>query len=189
MIVAVFFSLILGVVHFWNEKIFFRTEILKIKTRSFVAGVSIAYIFLYLLPALYRGVTYSNQWIFIFILLGFSMVHFFEKYFYHHKKGEELLFKFKEVHYAVFLLYYFLLGVILVRLLSLDFIKGLLFFIPILFYAAVSRVSFAEVHTHIREQKILRLLLSVTPLLGVFAASIILSQIIAYNPISSLTYL
>lgn len=178
---AIFLSLLLGVVHFWNEKIFFRKETSKIKARSFIAGVSIAYIFLYFLPDLYRGVTYSNQWIFVFILLGFSMVHFFEKYFYQHERGEELLFKFKGVHYVVFLLYYFLLGAILVNLLNFDFIKGLLFFIPILFYAAVSRVSFAEVHTHIREQKVLRVLLSTAPFLGVFAAPVILSQIFIYN--------
>lgn len=181
MIIPIILSLVLGFAHFWNEKLFFRRKTLETKARSFIAGISVAYIFLYFLPDLYGGVAYVDRWIFVFILLGFSLVHVLEKYFYQHERGEERLFRFKEVHYAIFLLYYFLLSVILVNLLSLDLLRGLLFFIPILFYAAVSRVSFAEIHTHIREQKILRLMLSFAPLLGVLAASFILNQVLLYN--------
>ena len=181
MAIAILFSLVLGAVHFWNEKIFFKKRTLEIGVRSFIAGISVAYIFLYLLPDLYRGVTYLNQWIFVFILLGFSLVHFLEKYFYQHEKGEELLFRFKEVHYIIFLLYYFLLGAILVNLLELSIWKGLLFYLPILFYAAVSRISFAEVHIHIRARKNLRLLLSLSALFGVLASAFILGQALLYN--------
>ena len=181
MLIAVLFSLILGVIHFWNEKIFFKKEVTKAKTMSFVAGASVAYVFLYLLPDLYKGVAHINQWIFIFILLGFSLVHLLEKYFYQHIKGEELLFRFKEIHFFIFFLYYFVIGIVLVNFLELSIVKGLLLFVPILFYAAVSRVSFAEVHTHIREQKFFRILLALAALLGVLSASAILENAFLYH--------
>ena len=184
-IIAITLGLLLGLVHFWNEKIFFTGEAFKIKSRSFIAGISVAYIFLYLLPDLYRGIGQLNQWVFIFILLGFSLVHFSEKYFYQHAEGEERLFKFKEIHYAVFLLYYFLLGAILLNLLEGGVLNGLLFYVPVLFYAAVSRVSFAEVNTHIREQKFLRLLLSAAALFGVLASGLIFYNTTVYSTLLS----
>lgn len=181
MLIAVFLSLILGSIHFWNEKIFFKADGAKIKTMSFVAGASVAYVFLYLLPDLYKGVAYIHQWIFIFILFGFSLVHLLEKYFYQHIKGEELLLRFKEVHFFIFFLYYFVIGLILINFLESSILKGLLLFIPILFYAAVSRISFAEVHIKIREQKLFRVLLALATLLGVFSASAISGHILLYH--------
>ena len=78
-------------------------------------------------------------------------------------------------------MYYFLLGAILLNLLEGGVLNGLLFYVPVLFYAAVSRVSFAEVSIHIREQKFLRLLLSAASLFGVFASGLIFANTITYN--------
>src|SRR4030042_3132785 len=139
--IAIFLSLILGVVHFWNEKIFFRASDAKVKTMSFIAGASVTYVFLYLLPDLYKSVAYINQWVFIFILLGFSLVHLLEKYFYQRTEGQERLLRFKEIHFFIFFLYYFVIGIVLAGLLEINVVKSLLFFIPVLFYAAVSRIS------------------------------------------------
>lgn len=179
-LMAILLSLFLGAVHFWNEKIFFKKETVKAKTMSFVAGASVAYIFLYLLPDLYKGVTHINQWIFVFILFGFSLVHILEKYFYQHTEGEERLFRFKEIHFFIFFWYYFIVGVVLTEFLKINLWKGLLLFVPILFYAAVSRVSFTEVHVHIREQKFFRILLTLATLLGVLSASVILERAFLY---------
>jgi len=179
--IAILLSFILGAVHFWNEKIFFRASEAKIKTMSFVAGASVAYVFLYLLPDLYKGVTHINQWIFIFILLGFSLVHLLEKYFYQHTEGQKRLLRFKEIHFFIFFLYYFVIGIVLVGFLEFNIVKGLLFFVPVVFYAAVSRVSFEEVHIQIREQKIFRILLVLATFLGVLSASMILEQTFLYH--------
>ena len=190
--IAILLSFILGAIHFWNEKIFFKTDEAKTKTMSFVAGASVAYVFLYLLPDLYRGVIHINpvrngisngvnQWIFIFILLGFSLVHLLEKYFYQHAAGQKLFLRFKEIHFFVFFLYYFIIGIILVGLLEIDIIKSLLIFVPILVYTAVSRISFEEVHIRIREQKLLRILLALATFLGVLSASAILEQPFLYH--------
>ena len=181
MTIAILLSLFLGVAHFWNEKLFFKKKEIKAKTMSFVAGVSIAYVFLYLLPDLYKGVAYINQWIFIFILLGFSLIHVLEKYFYQHVKGEERLLRLKEAHFFIFFLYYFIIGIILVEFLETNLWKGLLFFVPIAFYAAISRISFEEIHIHLREQKFFRILLALAALSGVLSASIILKQAFLYH--------
>lgn len=178
--IAILFSLFLGVVHFWNEKIFFKKEEAKAKTKSFVAGASVSYLFLYLLPDLYRTVNNTNEWIFIFILFGFSLIHLLEKYFYQHTSGEERLFKFKEIHFFIFFLYYFIIGIVLTKFLKISLWSGFLFFLPIVFYAGVSRISFAEINSHLREQKIFRILLSLASFLGVVLASMFLEQTFLY---------
>ncbi|MCP6719324.1 MAG: hypothetical protein KJI71_03775 [Patescibacteria group bacterium] len=181
--IAILLSSFLGAVHFWNEKILliFKQKETKAKSVSFIAGASVAYIFLYLLPDLYRGVAHLNQWIFIFILLGFSLVHLLEKYFYQHTIGQERFLRFKEIHFSIFFLYYFVVGVVLTEFLRLNLLKGLLFFVPILFYAAVSRLSFKEIHIHLREQKFFKIILSLATLLGVILASAILQQSLLYH--------
>ncbi len=181
MLVAILFSLFLGVIHFWNEKLFFKREATKAKTISFVAGVSVAYVFLYLLPDLYKGVAHINQWIFIFILLGFSLIHVLEKYFYQHAAGEERLLRLKEAHFSIFFLYYFVVGIVLAGFLKFSIWKGLLFFGPVVFYAAISRVSFAEIHIRVRERKFFRILLASAAFLGVLSTFFILEQAFLYH--------
>ncbi len=179
--IAILFSLFLGAIHFWNEKLSFKKKETKAKTMSFVAGASVAYVFLYLLPDLYKGVAHINQWVFIFILLGFSLIHILEKYFYQHAKGEKRLLRLKEAHFFIFFLYYFIIGIIMVEFLKVNLWKGLLLFVPIVFYAAVSRISFEEIHIRLREQKFFRILLTLAALLGVFSASLILKQAFLYH--------
>ncbi|MDP3991284.1 MAG: hypothetical protein Q8P63_03260 [Candidatus Nealsonbacteria bacterium] len=181
MTIAILLSLFLGAVHFWNEKIFFKQEATKAKTMSFVAGASVAYVFLYLLPDLYKGVAHINQWIFIFILLGFSLVHILEKYLYQHAGGEERSLRLKEAHFLIFFLYYFIIGIIMVDFLKINLWTGLLFFLPIVFYAAVSRVSLEKVHIRIREQRFFRILLASAVLLGALSSSAVLEQIFLYH--------
>lgn len=178
LLIPILLSLILAVIHFWNEKIFLRKEAIKAKIMSFVAGASIAYVFLYLLPDFYKTI---NQWIFIFILLGFSLVYPLEKYFYQHVDSKVRLLRFKEIHFLALFLYYFMIGIILTDFLKLSILKGLLFFIPIAFYAVASRVSFTEVHIQIRERKFFRILLALVALSGVLSASIILEQTFLYH--------
>ena len=76
------FSLILGVTHFWNEKIQIRQEYVRIRFISFIAGTSVTYVFLNLLPEVYRGFELFDQLIFISLLAGFSVAHLIEKYIY-----------------------------------------------------------------------------------------------------------
>lgn len=188
---AIAISLAIGIIHFWNEDIFFQEEKIQAKTKSFVAGASMAYIFLYLLPDLYRGVEIVHQWVFIFTLLGFSLIHLLEKYFYQNVhsnflnlfKSEENNEKYlgqKEIHLLIFLFYYFTIGIVLVRFLKTNIWDALLFVIPIIFYAGVSRVSFAEIHSQLREKKYLRIISSLAVFFGVLASQFILKNLLLY---------
>lgn len=50
MIIALSVSLLIGAVHFWNERFAFQKAKTKARALSFIAGASVAYVFLYLLP-------------------------------------------------------------------------------------------------------------------------------------------
>jgi hypothetical protein len=92
-----------------------------------------------------------------------------------------LLLRLKEAHFSIFFLYYFIIGIVLTEFLKISLWKGLLFFVPVVFYAAVSRVSFEEVHIRLREQRIFRVLLSLAVLLGTLSAVVILKNAIFYH--------
>jgi len=137
---------------------------------SFVAGISVSYLFLYLFPELYEGVKYLNKSLFVYVLLGFILLHIVEKQIRQSKSIEKLRLKLKEEHSVVFFIYYFILGIILVELLSLSLLKGLLFFFIILFHSIVSAASLKEIHQKMIEKRIFKIILSVSTLLGILFA-------------------
>lgn len=181
LIIALVFGVILGLVHFWNEKLFFQKESSKDTAMSFVAGVSVAYVFLFLLPDLYEGIGHLSRWIFVFVLVGFGLVHLSEKYLRQHASGQERLFRYKEIHFFVLFSYYLLAGLISVYILKESWLDGILFYIPVLFYAAVGRVSFSQVYTHVQEQRFFRWLLALSSIAGVLMAPLIATQFIFYH--------
>ncbi len=168
--VGIGFSIVLGAVHYWNEWLFFPNKEVRSQFASFVAGASASYLFLNLMPHVYAGVARLDRWVFLFILFGFVLVHVLEKYFYQHARGEEFRFKNRELHFGIFFLYYLILGAIFLDLLESGIIRGVLFAVPVLFYAAVSRMSFGEIHGHIRAQHIFRILIALATVGGVLLA-------------------
>nr|NIO19738.1 hypothetical protein [Candidatus Aenigmarchaeota archaeon] len=71
---------------------------------------------------------------------------------------------------SMFFVYHFVIGILLVELVTINFISGLLFFIPILFHTAVSSASLKGIHVSIRERIILKIILSCSTLFGVLLA-------------------
>ncbi len=165
------FGILLGAIHYWNEKLFFSSSHIRSRFVSFVAGASAAYLFLNLMPHVYEGVTRLDRWVFLFILFGFTLVHVLEKYFYQHARGKELHFQNKELHFAVFFVYYIIIGITFFDLVAERGIgEGILFALPVLFYAAISRLSFGEIHGHLRAKRIFRTLISFATLIGIVVA-------------------
>ena len=96
-------------------------------------------------------------------------------------KDEKLRLNLKEEHSIVFFIYHFILGIILVQLLSVSLVKGLLFFIIILFHSTLSTASLKEIHQKMVKKKIFKIILSVSTLIGiVFALFINLPQVIHF---------
>ena len=60
---AVVMGLVLAIVHYFSERIEPKDPAIKHKIVSFVAGISITYIFLLLLPEVYEGIESLNQFL------------------------------------------------------------------------------------------------------------------------------
>src|SRR3989344_386874 len=168
-------SLILGATHFWNEKIQIRQEYVRIRLLSFVAGISVTYVFLNLLPEVYRGFELFDRLIFVSLLAGFSSFHLVEKYVYQHSAPQSLREKLGGVHSLAFFYYHFFIGVVLVKLNNIRTLYSVLFFLPILFYSAIGIVALEKIHPKIWEKTYIKFLLSLSTLAGVLSANILLS--------------
>jgi zinc transporter ZupT len=165
------FSLILGfflrLIHFFSDKIKPSEETKHYRIISFAAGISIAYLFLDLLPQTYQGAIHLKEWVFVFLLLGFSLFHLIEKFTYQHADQEKLARELKEFHSISFFIYYFLIGIVLKDKLHENFLEGILFLIPIALHAGLSTASLARIHGEVRESLWAKSTLSLSTLLGV----------------------
>jgi zinc transporter ZupT len=166
----VLLGLILAVAHYFSERIEPRDPAIKHKVVSFIAGISITYIFLLLLPEVYEGIESLSNFLFLFILAGFAGFHLIEKHIYQHRSKEILQEQLRTAHSTTFFIYHFVIGILLVELVSINVLSGVLFFIPILFHTAVSSASLKGIHVSIRERMILKLVLSLSTLFGVLLA-------------------
>jgi len=167
------YGIFLGVAHFISDKIA-ANKGYKIEVRSLAAGLSLTYLLIYLLPEIYAGVAQLDRYIFLFVLLGAVSLHLVEKYLYQHKKSKKLLFDLRVVHALFFFVYHFVIGIVIVAINALDVAAGFLFFVPILFYTAVSQVSLHQLHANITEKLTVRLILSASTLFGIALATIFL---------------
>ena len=181
LMLPIVFSLILGATHFWNEKIQIRQEYVRIRIISFVAGISVTYVFLNLLPEVYKGFEVYDRLIFISLLAGFSAAHLVEKYIYQHSAPQYLKERLSSVHSVAFFFYHFFLGVVLVRLNAMSGLDSVLFFLPVLFYSAVGLVSLEKIHTKIWERPTVKFLLSLSTLFGVLLAEALMGLELAFN--------
>lgn len=166
------FAALLAIVHFFGEEIDEKAYPHRPFIASFATGITVAYIFLQLLPELHRGVDYFGHHAFLFGLAGFSVMHVVEKYIYHHEKDADSLKKeFKELHSAFLFIYHFALGIIIEFLLGNRFIDGVLFFAPVLFHTAISSLSIRELDEDILESLPIRIGVSLSVPLGVIISS------------------
>ncbi|MEX0621841.1 MAG: hypothetical protein WD187_02525 [Candidatus Woykebacteria bacterium] len=170
----VVFSLLLGATHFWNEKIQIRQEYIRTRFISFVAGISVTYVFLDLLPEVYKGFEVFDRFIFIALLSGFAIAHITEKYIYQHSAPQVLRERLGILHSLAFFVYHLLIGVILVRLNNISNLDSFLFFLPVLFYSSVGVIALEKIHVRVWERPFIKILLSASTLIGVLIAEVLL---------------
>ena len=181
MLLPIFYSLVLGLTHFFNEKIQIKHEYVHVRLVSFVSGITVTYVCLILLPEIYRGFALFNQFIFISILVGFTLAHISEKYVYQHSAPQTLKENLSGLHSLAFFVYHLLLGVIFVSLNQVNTLNSVLFFLPVLFYSSVGLISLEKIHSKVREHKSVKFLLSLSTLFGVLLADLLLSFGNTYN--------
>ena len=113
LIFALVLGIILGIIHFYSEKLKLPDGANRYRVISFAAGISIAYLFLNLLPHTYEAAAHLKNFVFVFLLLGFVLFHLAEKFIYKHADQKKLARELKEVHSISFFFYYFIIGIVL----------------------------------------------------------------------------
>lgn len=185
MSIPIFFALLLGLflglIHFFSENLKPEEGLKHYRIISFAAGISIAYLFLDLLPQTYEAAVYLKQLVFVFLLLGFAIFHLAEKFAYQHSDQDKLARELKEIHSISFFGYYFLVGIVLRDKIQISILEGSLFMIPIALHAGLSTASLARIHGEIRESFSLKTTLSLSTLLGVIFAILIQVPVVLNN--------
>ena len=147
MIVPIALSLIMGLAILISENISITYFKYRKYLVSLIAGISVTYIFLHLLPELYIGVSTFNKSLLIFVLLGFVTFHVIEKYIFQNVNKKRITTTLKLNHALGTFLYDGSVGIVIVYFLSKSFSDGLLFFIPVFLYASLSNLSIRNVHS------------------------------------------
>jgi len=166
---ALIFAIAISIAHYYAETLHLHKQ--RDKIRSLAAGVLMAFLILDLFPRLFLNVSLVNNSLFLFILIGFSLLHLVEKYIYQHASKNKKLKELREVHAVIFFIYFTFIGILIVNITNQSPIGGLLFFIPLLFHTTIGTISMKEIHSTMKENKLIRLSLSVSPLIGLLIAT------------------
>ena len=108
-VLAYLFGILLGLGHYLSELISWKH---REKIISFIAGMSIAYLFLELFPLLFQEGKQVSEVVFLFVMLGFLVFFVFEKYVYQHSKTRMIAREISWLHAIGFFLYHFIIGMV-----------------------------------------------------------------------------
>lgn len=109
--------------------------------RSFAAGFSIGYVFLFLLPEVFRVRETAQLEVLYVMLLGFVFFHITHKYVYRIRGTfERVLFQ-DEIHLFTAALYFFLISFLLVETTVIDTAKGVLLTILLIVHTMLVDLS------------------------------------------------
>ena len=171
--IAIATGLLLGTLHYFSENIELAAEPKRYRFISFGAGISIAYLFLHLLPHTYDAAIHLEEAVFVFLLLGFTLFHLSEKYIYQHIEQEKQARELKEIHSIMFFVYHFLVGIVFVDKFETGILEGILFMFPVALHTGLSQASLSKIHGEIRENIPIKIILSLSTLLGVVFAILV----------------
>jgi len=138
MSLAVILGAALSLVHFFSEQFCFLCKGFHAQLRAVAAGISIAFIFFHLFPQFSFGVASFSPLIFLSVLAGFVLIHLVESFIYQQSSGTKRSQELQLEDSAISFIYHVVVGLLLVRFLSISVEEGLLFFIPVVVYTAIS---------------------------------------------------
>ena len=145
MVLSFLLSVVLSLTNFLSDKFSMDKSRYKPYFISLVAGISVTYIFLHLLPNLYSGVSVFSRSLFVFVLVGFVAFHVVEKFIYKYV-GEGKISEDLKLNHSVWLLIYDIsIGIVLVNFFKISAVEGFLFFIPVWFHSALSNLSIHKI--------------------------------------------
>lgn len=181
-LLALGLGVLLGVMHFFSDRIDLSMYRDKMKLMSFTSGILITYLFLDLFPQFYAGSRFVTEISLLFVLIGFAAFHVLERYTYRHaSRKSELRKELKEEHSAALFLYHVAIGMILVDLTGASALQGLLFFVPIMLYSLTSTISLKEIDGELRASAPVKALLSFSTLIGTAIAAFFSVQLVLFD--------
>jgi hypothetical protein len=142
---------------------------------SFVAGLSVTYIFLHLFPLVYSGAEYLPRLTFLSMLAGFVVYHLVEKWIYQHAPREELGKEIEKEHAITLFIYQFSIGIVFISLIRTSIVDGLLYFIPVSLHVIISSLP----HSHHFQKRSVKAFFTSAPFLGsLFALLVAIPDIV-----------
>jgi len=171
MLLPAIYALILCLAHYYAEGIRIRYANFKHHFVSFSSGLAVSYFLLVLFPELYRGVANLDKFIFLFVLIGFISLYLVDKYIYEYADKVKIKRDLKEAHSIAFFIYHLFVGIIIYDFYIQGIFSLTLFFIPMLLISITTGISLHEIHYELKENRIIRVILSISPLIGVLLAT------------------
>jgi hypothetical protein len=120
----------------------------RYRIASFGAGASVAYLFMVMLPTILEGAMVLGKDMFIYPLVGFSMIHIIEKYIYKHERGSVMHHHLKNVHIGAMFLYHLAAGIVLYDVARTDPVKGLVLLFILVMFSLILSISKHSIHEH-----------------------------------------
>ena len=163
-VIIIIIAVVMGLTDFFGHRISGLIGGHRDAVLSFSAGLLISLLFLILVPdVITNGVT---EVLFLFMLIGFLLMHLVEKYVYRHVTDkQEILENLKIVHVIGFGLDNFLIGFIIASLVELDFSVVVTLAVPLFLQMITSSISLDSIDTRLND-KYSKIILSVLPLSG-----------------------
>ena len=171
---SILFAILVGLTYLFGENFSSLWKKYRIKLISFSAGVSITYIFVDLFPKFAEGVVLINEALFFAVLIGFMIFYLIEKFIYLNNKSRRKR-DLKLEHIFISSIYHFIIGILIQYFTIQNFLQGLFFTIPIIFYTLASTLPVEP-----PKYEWIKIILSSSTLLGVIFA--------VYIPLSTGTF-
>jgi hypothetical protein len=139
-VIIIIIAVVMGLTDFFGHKISGLIGGHRDAVLSFSAGLLISLLFLILVPDVISNG--APEFLFLFMLVGFLLMHLAEKYIYKHvMHKQELLEDLKIVHIIGFGLDNFLIGFIIAALIELDFTVVITLSVPLFLQMITSSIS------------------------------------------------
>lgn len=166
-------AIFLGLLHYYSDRIISRVAKYSDRLISLSAGVAISYVILVLLPEVYLGIDYIENFVFMIILAGVALAHVVEKFVYKHAVSKkERKKELSIVHAVTFFIYHLILGIVIYKMFQTNVAEALLLFIPVALHSAFSEISFVSLHKERARSIFQRLFLSGSVLFGCLISTV-----------------
>jgi len=139
-------SALIAIAHYFSERVCFACTKIKQEIISLVAGIATVYVFVNLYPEFYKAARFVSPFIFTSLFVGFAVFYLVDKEIYQKIKHKQIPKNIELAHGYGLTIYYFVVGIALVKLLNIGVREGILFFIPVFIYAGLSTMAAHGIH-------------------------------------------